>query len=357
MKIKIISGKPGTGKTKVLSDIYKMNESNSIILCFTHSNVNIFKKDYGIDNVHTIHSYFKANFNNKVKKLPTINYKNILVDEFTMIPFDLLKLILKFSDKHQLILAGDILQLSSINKNEINLNYDFRFDTTDLTPNEIAKIYFKLSTSIYSKGFYNKSDQMILKKNYRSNSKVFNILDNAMDNRIEIIKVNELMKKIKYKNYTVIGSRYKHLKYIYSFIDEKPIDYTITRCGKCNVNQKFIVCENINKNLVNGDIVTIENNYIVKGDYRFKFDKSNKINVLPMNFTTVHKSQGQSYDKVICLLDDLFDISMLYVMITRARFNVKFYICSPNSGKVMGEIKSNNKCLKIIDSIIYNNNN
>lgn len=354
MPIKIISGKPGTGKTRVLSNIYKFNPTDSIILCFTHSNVNIFKHEYNIDNVFTIHSYFKANFNNNVKRLPKINFNNILVDEFTMIPYDLLKLILKYSKTHQLILAGDILQLSSINKTELNLNYNFQFDTTNLTPNEIAKIYFKLSTSIYSKNFYSKSDHLILTKNYRSNSKVFNILYNVLNNKIELINIGELIKKIKYKNYIVIGSRYKHLKYIYSFIDEKPENYVLTRCGKCNIDQQFVICENINKNLVNGDKILIEDNYIVKDNIKYKFDKSVKQNILPINFITVHKSQGQSYDKVICLLDDLFDISMLYVMITRARFNVKFYICSANREKVMNEVKSNNKCLKIIESIIYN---
>lgn len=67
--------------------------------------------------------------------------------------------------------------------------------------------------------------------------------------------------------------------------------------------------------------------------------KLDKLPILPLNFITAHKAQGNSYDKVVCILDDHFDISILYTMISRARLNVKFYICSMNSDKVMNELK------------------
>lgn len=345
MPIKIIQGKPGTGKSYTLALIYKQFVNDCVILCFTHSNVNIFKQTYNIENCFTIHSFFKANYKNKVKKLVPIKANYILVDEFTLIPDELLKVILKYSSNHNIILSGDILQLSSINNSTLNFNHHFNFDISNLTVNEVAKIYFKLSNSIYSKSFYLKSDQMILKKNYRSESKVMKILSEAMNDKIELMNVNDLIKKIKYKKYVVISSRYKWLKYVNELVYSLNDDCIKTMCGMCDKKQKFIMCETLNKNLVNGQIVEYD---------EIKNLKLDKLPILPLNFITAHKAQGNSYDKVVCILDDHFDISILYTMISRARLNVKFYICSMNSDKVMNEIKSNNKCLKIIESLIYN---
>ena len=340
MPIKIIQGEPGTGKTRTLATIYKEFVNDCVILCFTNSNVKIFKDEYKIDNVFTIHSFFKANYNNKVKKLFPIKFNYILVDEFTLIPNELLKIILKYSSNHTIVFSGDILQLSCINKDEINFNFKFDFDISNLTVNEIAKIYFKLSNSIYSKSFYKKSDQMILKKNYRSGTKVMNILENALNDKYEVINANELIKKVKNKNYVVLSSRYKWLKYVNELIYTPDENSVKTKCGLCNKYQKFMLCETLKKSLVNGQIVDYDDVKDVKS-------------ILPLNMNTCFKSQGQSYDKVIVILDDLFDISMMYTMISRARLNVKFYICSMDSDKVKSEVTSNNKCLKIIKSIIY----
>lgn len=341
MPIKIIQGKPGCGKTHTLKTIYNSFPEDCLILCYTHSNCKLIN----LPNTHTIHSYFKADYNNNVKRLFEIPFKYILVDEFTLVPNKLLKIILKYQSNHQIILFGDILQLSCISKDEMNFNLNINFDTSDLSIQEISKIYYKLSNSIYSKPFYNKSDQMLLKYNYRNNDRVIRILNDALNNKYELLKINELIKKVKLKNYTVISSRYKHLKYINEIVNEKKEHYIKTKIGLCDPNQDFILCETLNKKFVNGQVLNPDEVKLLKQD---------KKPIIPTNFITCHKSQGLQFDKVICLLDDLFDISFLYTMISRAKLNVKFYICSMNDVKVKSEIISNNRCLKIIEDLIYN---
>lgn len=49
------------------------------------------------------------------------------------------------------------------------------------------------------------------------------------------------------------------------------------------------------------------------------------IDILPQQLITYHKSQGLGYDDVVLCVDDVFDISMLYTGITRARHNITFY--------------------------------
>ena len=50
----------------------------------------------------------------------------------------------------------------------------------------------------------------------------------------------------------------------------------------------------------------------------------NATKLLPYNFITCHKAQGRTIPKVLLILDDLFEITMLYTAITRARDDVKF---------------------------------
>ena len=47
--------------------------------------------------------------------------------------------------------------------------------------------------------------------------------------------------------------------------------------------------------------------------------------VMPSYLYTFHKSQGLEFDNVAICIDDLFDFSMLYTGITRARKNVIFF--------------------------------
>ena len=53
-----------------------------------------------------------------------------------------------------------------------------------------------------------------------------------------------------------------------------------------------------------------------------------------MNLLTVHKAQGMGFEHVMIVLDDLFDVSMLYTMISRAMHECKLiWISSGNEQK------------------------
>ena len=45
--------------------------------------------------------------------------------------------------------------------------------------------------------------------------------------------------------------------------------------------------------------------------------------VTPANLLTVHKSQGRTIDKVIVVIDDMFELSMMYTALTRAKSDIK----------------------------------
>ena len=47
--------------------------------------------------------------------------------------------------------------------------------------------------------------------------------------------------------------------------------------------------------------------------------------ISPSFLLTIHKSQGRSIDNIIVCIDDLFDVSMMYTAITRAKNNLLFY--------------------------------
>lgn len=51
----------------------------------------------------------------------------------------------------------------------------------------------------------------------------------------------------------------------------------------------------------------------------------NIIQYAPIFLLTIHKSQGKTIDNVIVCVDDMFDISMMYTAITRAKNNLLFF--------------------------------
>ena len=55
-----------------------------------------------------------------------------------------------------------------------------------------------------------------------------------------------------------------------------------------------------------------------------KMQKTIAQTILPKKFITAHKSQGKSFDKICVILDEMFDISMLYTILTRARSKIYF---------------------------------
>ena len=108
--------------------------------------------------------------------------------------------------------------------------------------------------------------------------------------------------------------------------------------------QRITITTNVN-DLNNGDEYifeeyNIKNEYILLKDvnsneykYLYKIDYVDDENIEPVKYfpiipaylSTFHKSQGKTYENVIICVDDLFDFTMLYTGITRAKNDVLFY--------------------------------
>ena len=191
---------------------------------------------------------------------------------------------------------------------------------------------------------------------------ITNIITKLLVNKDDVIKL------IADKNYCFISSMYRYLETInhlvnkyycikdsYNIINgkEEIINYTINNIimpdtpmiTKLMIRtyERIRITENT-KEFINGDeYIFIEynkqNNYIMLMDdnnvnhYLTPVVKkySDDIDlfyypILPSYLLTFHKSQGLSIDNVIICLDGLFDFTLLYTGITRARHNINFFV-------------------------------
>lgn len=381
MEIKFIMGEAGTAKTTLITEMM-MELNNFVGLSFTHSSVNnmknMYKKKYFEthneeikDNVlkkkfYTIHSYFQIPYNNFTKishKKEKDLHEFIFIDEFSLIPIDIIEYIFSFISSFKrkivLIFSGDLLQLNPINlekkpinikrMNNIKINLPFE---------ETLLIAEHLSNNIYSTDEFSKSEKIVLTKNYRSDTKVLNILSKALDNieEIELIEYSKIEKLIE-DGYIVLSSRFKYLSMIQKNFQKTTNEQIITNLGLTyiEIGQKFILTKNINSKFNNGDeiqIISITKEKITIGNKfgMYDFEKNETIPIIPTNLITIHRSQGLTLDKIIIILDDLFEITMLYTAITRAKEDVLFYVFDR---KKINLLKKYNSAFKSLKKIIY----
>lgn len=381
MEIKFIMGEAGTAKTTLITEMM-MELNNFVGLSFTHSSVNnmknMYKRKYFEKHneeitekelkkkFHTIHSYFQIPYGNFIKishKKEKDLHEFIFIDEFSLIPIDIVEyifsLISSFKRKIVLIFSGDLLQLNPVNfdkkpinvkrMNNININLPFE---------ETLFIAEHLSNNIYSTNEFSKSEKIVLTKNYRSDTKVLNILSKALDNieEIEIIEYSKIEKLIE-DGYVVLSSRFKYLSMIQKNFQKITNNQIITNLGLTyiEIGQKFILTKNINSKLTNGDeiqIILITKDKITIGNNfgMYDFERTETIPIIPINLITIHRSQGLTLNKIIIILDDLFEITMLYTAITRAKEDVLFYVFDR---KKINLLKKYNSAFKSLKKIIY----
>lgn len=416
MKIKFIIGQAGTAKTtnlmKIAFQLFTQRKS-FICLAYTHSAVHNMIEKFKKNSLNTkfedsvINRFFKT-IHSYLGIIPTETgycFQNsnfephdyILVDEFSLIDLDTLNYLLdklKSCKDINLIFAGDILQLNPVNTNPI-ISYEL-FKKIDIKTDISSAILVgkHLSNNIYSNQIYTTSNKLILTKNFRFGTNVMNILDKAIKNDYgTIYRYNDQMiKKFINDGYVVISSKYKNLQKIYSYTQNIKTDLSnstiLSRIGEINIDKKMILTKNINKNFTNGQVVQVyltdkddeikikNDQYeviIKKSDPRsdntldyseetedkkmFKNTKS-KINnsksfpLLPLNFYSIFKAQGKSFDNVIIVLDDLFEITMLYTGITRAKNNVVFTHIH-KLDDILEDLKIKNNAFNILKQIIY----
>lgn len=368
--ILFIVGEAGTAKTTKLIQLAEKiyNQGIELIcLAFTHSAVHNMAERSKLPKSYfrTLHSFFQISpkdsslILNKKFKLPPF----IFIDEFSLIPLKILLGIFKYGSKSHLIFAGDLLQLNPIERQPKIKSEIFDDIEIKVSFNSALKVGLHLSNNIYSTDIYRMADKKILTENYRSNSNVMQILNNALNNDLKILKPSdqEFLVYVKNKDPVFLASKYSLLSIIYEkVIDKSKYSRTIfTKLGETfyNIGDKFILTKNICKGLQNGDLITIEE------EEQFKYNKQlfqleiedGELPILPNNFISIHKAQGRGYDNIVVIVDELFEFTMLYTAITRARENVMFISLSKDLDKVKSKIEKSNDAFKILKQLIYNN--
>ena len=409
IKTKFILGEAGTAKTTTIIDM--IDEMNDYVcLALTHSAVknminkftskysskgdskdvpkNIPKdanlKSYSDAHFKTIHSFFRLKFDDNGNEIYQLNQildipSYIFIDEVSLISLDIINIIYQTILKNippdrviTLIMVGDILQLNPISKHISLINYHNLFDVPNICIGfqESMLIASHLSNNVFATDYYKQSSKMILTKNYRSNSRVLNILNEVLTDFKQIrkytIKNVEINKYIN-KGYIVLASKYDHLKLIYQNTDIVSRSHCIkTDIGKLKFNDgdELLLTKNLNKDFVNGDKIRVylKDDTLTFTDsdpnetgepniYMSLYNENERYPLLPTNFITIHKAQGLSLDKVIIVLDDMFEITMLYTAITRAVSDVKFVVLNKLDGKKM---RLYNRSFNILKTILYN---
>lgn len=326
--------------------------------------------------VKTIHSFFQITPNHELDFNFTINSEAqtkrryiqipeyVIIDEISLIPNELLDIIFKLCKKSQLILVGDLLQLNPVNKNSTAHTIDPRsltkvkdFDTTFQTSLLLAQ---HLSNNMFIRPEFENATKMILRKNYRSNEEVTSLTTAMLDN--PEIFINHLFNDwYNIDKYTVIASRHSLLKKVYNMTNHPGVIVLNSDIGLLNLKFKesVMLTRNLNKDFVNGDLVKVINaktivNLKETKTYNFECDEefmlTKKLPILPSNYLTIHKSQGLGFDKVIIVLDDLFEISMLYTALTRAKKEIKFLFFDRTQ---IDSLKRNCEAFKKLELLVY----
>lgn len=363
--IKFILGKAGTGKTtSILKSLDSLLSKQGdivpyksvICLAYTHSAVeNLKLKSNNLFKYNTIHKFLKLPINKIIhralKEYETFDY--YIIDEISLIPLDIIEILFNLAIKRtqsKFIFIGDLLQLPSINKDKkiIHFNkYVFK-NQLNIGIEECRKLLLYLNDTIYFNDVFIKSNKLILTYNYRSNEYVQGIINDIMINdNINKYLINiEDLKNYKSTEYVYLASRYKYLKMLYGITKIKSDDEIMVNC---KIGEIFIKNGDVlvaNENIPDMDLVNGEE-YMIK-DVNNELLNFNIKKFLPYNYLTIHKSQGKTLNKILLCINDLFEISMLYTALTRAKTDIKL-IC-------FGAVKKqDNNLFNVLNEILYSN--
>lgn len=367
--IKFVLGKAGTGKTTTILNSL-INFNSVLCIAYTHSAVeNLRSKSNNKFKYMTIHKYLKLPINKiiyrKLKEYERFDY--IVIDEVSLIPLNIIDILFNLTNyfkETKFIFIGDLLQLPCINKDKKLLNIKQKylkkypgFKNVVSNLENCLKLVLYLNDTIYFNEYFMNNDKMILTYNYRNNEYVQSIInelicvfyEEELKNNINkyIININELYN---YKDYVKLASRYKYLKTLYSVSNIMKDD---EKCVNCKIGEIFIKNGDIlvaNENIEDMDLVNGEEYIIENVDDELLMFNIKKF--LPYNYLTIHKSQGKTLDKIVVCIDDLFEISMFYTALTRAKTDIKL-ICLGSIEKEIEKIKDNNVLFNILNNVLY----
>lgn len=351
--LEVIYGGAGTGKTtRLINDVKKLNSSSFIILSPTHSSLRnlINKLDINTkDSARTLYSFFQIDYENDHVIGPLKIVKHIFIDEFGLIKKELFKQILnktsvqlhKFIDQNRIPefsiifhLYGDPCQLSPIYTEKRYISFKSLHRYNGIGTYVIEHDY----NCLFSLKFVRESHKELLKTNYRANNDVLQLVKSIFyDVNLDVITYTsqlEVVRLIVDEGYVFISSKYEHHVPIYKLIQSMiitkftPEQYRIINDLLFYPDSKFLVAETTSK-YKNGEYVKLDhfigNDAYLKTEDGTMFRYERSIKLLPEFLITAHKSQGLTIPKIIVCTDDLFDVSMLYTMITRASQDVLFF--------------------------------
>ena len=354
--INVTYGGAGTGKTTALvNDVKTLGGRSYIILSPTHSSLrNLTDKltsEQG-KNAKTVYSYFQIDYENDHVVGPNKIVKHVFIDEFGLIKKELFKQIInktsialhKFIDTNRIpdfninfYIYGDPVQLSPIytTKRKISFTSLARYEIdSHLLPSFVIEHDYN---SLFSLKVIREATKKLLTVNYRSNDDVLQIVRKLFyENDLSVIKYidqMEVARLIVNEGYVFISSKYDLHTSIYRLVQTMLVrkyaenEYKLMNELMFYPGSRFLVAET-SVSHKNGEYVTFDH---ISGDKVFLksgdavFEYSNKLKLLPEFLITAHKSQGLTIPNVIVCTDNLFDISMLYTMITRASKSVLFF--------------------------------
>lgn len=310
-KLSVVDGKPGTGKTKVISIIYNILKDMNIpfrIMAFTGKAVQRIKDYIEVDDyrVCTIDSF--------ILKPEMINY--CIIDELSMVGINLMNELLEIIGRYDINLAliGDHNQLPPIERGDIMSEILKRFSYISLTQTYRNQgVILEILNDMFEKD---------MKKGLRS--RIFQYND------INLVNVYRHFQQ-KYPNSsTIVMSPYvketvKINSLVSQLLNNTPYD------DELSIGDKVIYKKNDRKNgLMNGTegILTDKdsvNFYFQYKDKEIQIPLKNRKMIERYYCSTIYKSQGSEWDYGIIIWNSMSNFlswRQLYTAISRIRYDI-----------------------------------
>ena len=365
--VRVICGVAGTGKSTLLASLIQNETRPYVVLAATHAAVeniyDICNNDNSTllsrDRFKTIYSYFRIDYKNNIVLGPSRPYAQIIfIDEFSLLNKHLFETCLsKARETEMVILCGDPLQLNAIyDDNEEAIT----FKALKAYPREVSPLTIEHHyLSVFGLSIVNGARKKILREIKRAEGSVKTVLKKIFVEQdktypYEFVPFNDIVEELlNDTGATVLASKYALLQAIYDNVGAR--DSRIDDM----IEQGLIVKETSTKGffkrlyLYRGMEVLITENSdeYYNGQHLYYHSRDEKvvfctecadgsgakikiepvgsiIPITPTRLISIHKSQGMTIDDVIVVIDDLFDVSMLYTAITRARKRIRFYTTS-----------------------------